>query len=90
MEMPGPEGGLDGCKEECNKDESCTAIEYSSLVLNSIDNCILRKCPVPVPEPDVIGATHGFPEDSIQDKFVGYVKRKYILAILIFFDLKLC
>ena len=72
MEMPIP-GGLEACKEECNKEESCTAIEYSSDVFNTgLKCCILRKCPVPVPEPQVVDAIWHPPA-----KYVGYVKRKY-------------
>ena len=54
-------------------DESCTAIEYSSDVFNAgLKCCILRKCPVPVPEPQVTDAKwHG------NAKYVGYVKCKY-------------
>ena len=61
-------GGLDACKELCDKEKSCTAIEYSSI----IHCCVLRKCPVPVPEPQVTDATW---HDGIA-KYVGYVKLK--------------
>ena len=75
MEM-GEEWGLVACKAECNKDESCTAIEHSTDVFGiGVKCCILRKCPVPVPEPQV--------EDAIWHppaKYVGYVKRKYTPA----------
>ena len=67
-------GGLYACKEECNKAESCTAIEYSSNVFNAeVKCCVLRKCPVPVPEPQVKQANW---HDG-KSKYVGYVKRKY-------------
>ena len=72
MEMP-ISGGLDACKAECDKEESCTAIEYSSNAFNAgLKCCVLRQCPVPVPDPQVIDAK--WHDNS---KYVGYVKRKY-------------
>ena len=77
---------LDECKEECDKEKTCTAIEYSSMVEFSskarLQCCVLRKCPVPVPEPDVADATHGHPKDTIKDKYTGYVKSKYNSATI--------
>jgi len=64
-------GGLDACKQECNNENNCTAIEYAmSATPNNVTCCVLRKCPSPVPTPNVTQAEwHG----GIYD-YVGYVK----------------
>jgi len=64
-------GGLDACKQECNTEKNCTAIEYAmSATPNNVTCCVLRKCPSPVPTPNVTQAEwHG----GIYD-YVGYVK----------------
>ena len=68
------DGGLEACKVECNKEKSCNAIEYSSNVFNQqVKCCVLRKCPLPVPEPQVKQANY---HDG-KSKYVGFVKRKY-------------
>ena len=66
-------GGLDACKQECNNENNCTAIEYAmSATPNNVTCCVLRKCPSPVPTPNVTQAEwHG----GIYD-YVGYVKGK--------------
>ena len=63
-------GGLEECKTKCNMNKECTAIEYSNVVMKIVKCCILRRCPVPVPTPNVTQAEwHGG-----QFKYDGYVK----------------
>ena len=72
MIMPIP-GGLQACKEKCNSVEDCTAFEYALTTYDdSIDCCVLRKCPLPVPTPELTQAEW---HDGNFD-YVGYAKRK--------------
>ena len=66
-------GGLNECQKRCNMKKECTAIEYSNdAIYIGVKCCILRKCPLPVPSPQVVQAQwHGG-----QYKYVGYVKGK--------------
>ena len=65
-------GGLDECQEKCNMKTECTAIEYSNDAIADLTCCILRKCPLPVPNPQEVQAQwHGGGY-----KYVGYVKSK--------------
>ena len=62
-------GGLYGCKTKCDMNKECTAIEHSNAA-NGVKCCILRRCPVPVPIPNVTQAGwHGG-----EFKYLGYVK----------------
>ena len=56
-----PKTGLQGCKKKCRETKECTAIEYASKTFNEeTDCCVLRKCPYPVPEPDLyVAEWHG-------------------------------
>ena len=77
-------GGLDACKMKCSMNKDCTAIEYSNNappVINGkgVKCCVLRKCRLPVPNPQVVQAKwHGG-----RSKYDGYVKRKYNLPKVI-------
>jgi len=64
-------GGLEACKEKCNTVQNCNAIEYAmSATPNNVTCCVLRKCPSPVPTPNVTQAEyHGGMYD-----YVGYAK----------------
>ena len=71
-------GGLEECKSKCNMNKQCTAIEYSNSVFKSpyykaVQCCVLRRCPVPIPIPNVTQAEwHGG-----HFKYDGYVKGNY-------------
>ena len=78
MIMPVP-GGLPECQKRCDMKKECTAIEYSNLTNHfphkenyKMQCCILRKCPLPVPVPQVLQAKWHRGEF----KYVGYVERK--------------
>ena len=75
--------GLETCKDKCDSNEECTAIEYASttwdeetvdedLLIN--DCCVLRRCPLPVPSPKVEQAE--WEGSSRSFKYIGYAKRK--------------
>ena len=72
MIMPSP-AGLQGCLLKCNFVQNCNAIEYAmSATANNVTCCVLRKCPSPVPTPNVTQAKwHGGMYD-----YVGYAKGK--------------
>ena len=65
-------GGLHECQTKCNIKKECTAIEYSDDV-EGAKCCVLRKCPFPVPRPQVVQAKW----HNGKHKYVGYVKCKY-------------
>ena len=74
-------GGLDACKEKCSANENCTTIEYA-LNAPDVDCCVLRKCPLPVPVPDVAQARwHGG-----KYHYEGYVKGKYKVILLFYIN----
>ena len=62
-------GGLYECQTKCNMKKECTAIEFSK----DMKCCVLRKCPLPVPRPQLVQAKW----HSGKSKYVGYVKCKY-------------
>ena len=65
-------GGLDGCKELCNSNSECDAIEYApSPGEGKVDCCILVKCDGSVPEPTETGE-HYHPGQDYEYK--GYKK----------------
>ena len=69
-------GGLDACKEKCNTNENCTAIEYAGKEQDeNVDCCVLRKCPYPVPTPDI---THAAWHDG-KYNYEGYAKGNHKL-----------
>ena len=69
-------GGLEECKTKCDMTKECTAIEYSNAAKNGEKCCVLRRCPVPVPIPNVDQANwHGG-----QYKYVGYAKGNYAVT----------
>ena len=45
--------GLEMCKETCDNNTDCTAIEFTETAANHDNACVLKKCPYPVPEPDL-------------------------------------
>ena len=45
--------GLETCKEKCDNNTDCTAIEFTENAVNEDNCCVLRKCPYPVPEPEL-------------------------------------
>ena len=50
-------GGLDACKDACNNEQNCTAVEYAETTFDtSTDCCVLRSCPIPVPTPTTVQA----------------------------------
>ena len=68
------DGGLEACKDHCTNNKECTAFEYAlTTSSDEIDCCVLRKCPFPVPPPDLEQAE--WHEGSFFD-YVGYKKRK--------------
>ena len=67
-------GGLYECQQKCDMTKECTAIEYSTYATTyGYKCCILRKCPLPVPRPQVDQAKW----HSGKYKYVGYAKSKY-------------
>ena len=72
MIMPVPDGkGLDGCKEECNKNTECDAIEYAETAVSvGTDCCFLVDCGGTVPEPLNTQAPHHLGTWT----YKGYVK----------------
>ena len=64
-----PNGGNAGttdlvqCKEKCRETPGCTAVSINP------DECVMRKCALPVPEPG--SALHGYSGYHLADEFVG-------------------
>ena len=66
-----PANGLDNCKDECNENAECTAIEYSMTAsADGNDCCFLLKCDQPVAYPTMEQAPH---HEGTWD-YTGYVK----------------
>ena len=71
--MPKGLDGLEACKERCDNNSNCNAIEYAEEAVNEDNCCVLRKCPYPVPEPYLEQAIwHGG-----HYYYTGYVKSKH-------------
>ena len=51
------DGGLNACKDECNNEQNCTAVEFAETTFDAdTDCCVLRSCPIPVPTPATVQA----------------------------------